>query len=65
MIREMMRWKIDRGYVYWWLRAPRKLWHRVPEGYEKSTSLPAKNFDTFQEAFKELQRQFRLSKVKR
>jgi hypothetical protein len=56
------RFKIDKGYVYWWLRAPCELWLRVPEGYEESKRLPAMFFDTFQEALYELHYQLRIGR---
>jgi len=58
------RWKIDRGYVYWWLRAPRKLWFRVPDGWESSHKNPSMFFNTFQEALVELKYQLLVSRYR-
>jgi len=61
-----MRWRIEKGHVYWWLRAPRELWYTVPDEWESSKkNLVALFFPTFQEAMEELQHQLRISKVRR
>lgn len=56
------KWWIYRGHCYWWLKAPRKLWGRVPDGWEHvPDKSPSKFFDTFKQALKEFNYQRRLN----